>query len=322
MIRVLAGHVGEVRTVLRLGTGTDADDLVAARSQEFETASFSGLLPLVADFLHGERVDAAVLGVPGVVHEGTSAPGALPWIAQARELPALLGTERCALLNEAQAALHGLSLVAPERVFWLQRGQLDPAQPTALVEVGSAYGRAFGRAPDQVFATLAGQGAFAPRNAIERRLLGYLEERKACVTIEDVLSASGLRRLYAFLLHEGLAAPTALAEIERASHPAAEIARLGRRDLDKGCAAAIAFFADLLGSELGNVALQTLPRGGLYVTGTMVQELKSELERGELLDAFRDKGAASEVLETIPLALVDEPLLPILGAQRAAVALL
>jgi glucokinase len=321
MIRVLAGHVGPVRTFLKLYTGATQEDLTVERSRDLETASFSGLLSLVADFLHGERVDAAALAVPGVVHEGSSTPGALPWIAQARELPALLGTERCALLNEAQAALLGLGQVAPERVFWLQRGRLDPTQPTALVDVGAAYGRAYGRAPDQVFASLAGQGGFAPRNAIERRLLGYLEERKPSVTVEDVLTASGLRQLYAFLLHEGLAAPTALAEIERAPNPASEIARLGRRDLDKGCAAAIAFFVDLLGSDLGNVALQTLPRGGLYVTGTLVHELKSELERGELLDAFRDKGEASEVLEAIPLALVDEPQLPILGARCAAAAL-
>jgi glucokinase len=137
-----------------------------------------------------------------------------------------------------------------------------------------------------------------------------------------VLSGPGLRRLYDFLVHESLTPATALAEIQRAEDPNAEIGRLGSRDLDRGCAAAVAFFADMLGAELGNVALETLPRGGLYLVGAVARNLRSALEQGDLLDSFLDKNAMEDLLRTIPLALIDEPDLPLNGALRAASALL
>jgi glucokinase len=81
----------------------------------------------------------------------------------------------------------------------------------------------------------------------------------------------------------------------------------------------VAFFADLLGAELGNVALETLPRGGLYLSGAVARGLRAALERGELLDGFHDKGSVGELLAGIPLALIDEPELALMGALRAAV---
>jgi glucokinase len=123
-------------------------------------------------------------------------------------------------------------------------------------------------------------------------------------------------------VHEGLAPPTAQLEIERADDPSAVIGRLGARDLDDGCAAAVALFADLLGSELGNTALRSLPRGGLYIWGGVARKLRGVLERGDLLDAFLDKHRMRDVLETIPVALIDEPELGLLGARQAALSLL
>ena len=149
-----------------------------------------------------------------------------------------------------------------------------------------------------------------------------MAERHEIVSVEHVLSAPGLQTLYDFIVHEGLAPPTAQLEIERADDPSAVIARLGARDLDDGCAAAVALFADLLGSELGNTALRSLPRGGLYVWGSLGNKLRSVLERGDLLDAFLDKPRMRAVLETIPVALIDEPELGLLGAHQAALGLL
>jgi glucokinase len=84
----------------------------------------------------------------------------------------------------------------------------------------------------------------------------------------------------------------------------------------------VALFADLLGSELGNTALRSLPRGGLYIWGGVARKLRAVLERGDLLDAFLDKHRMRDVLETIPLALIDEPELGLLGARQAGLSML
>jgi len=170
----------------------------------------------------------------------------------------------------------------------------------------------------RAYATESGHASFGPRNAIERRLLAFAAERHEVVAVEHVLSGLGLRTLYDFIVHEGLAPATAQLEIDRAEDAGAVIGRLGARDLDDACAATVALFADLLGSELGNTALRSIPRGGLFIWGGVARKLRNVLERGELLDAFLDKDRMRDLLLTIPLALIDEPDLGLIGARHAA----
>ena len=54
----------------------------------------------------------------------------------------------------------------------------------------------------------------------------------------------------------------------------------------------------------------------------VARKLRSVIERGELMDAFLDKHRMREVLETIPVALIDEPELGLLGARQAALGML
>lgn len=327
MTRILAADIGGTKTALSLCSGSREDALQVERSEVYESRAFSGLVPILGEFLRGERVDAAAFGVAGPVLGEQVRTTNLPWLVELNELRQVCGTPHCALLNDLQIAALGIRCVPPEHIIWLQERPLDPHAPSELVAVGTGLGRAFliprgDGGPPRAFATESGHASFGPRNAIERRLLAYLAERHEIVCVEHVLSGPALRRLYDFILHEGLAAPTAQLEIERSEDPSAVIGRLGARDLDEGCAAAVALFADLLGSELGNVALGSVPHGGLYVWGGVARKLRSVLERGELLDAFRDKHRMRELLETIPLALIDEPDLGLLGAREAALALL
>jgi len=326
MMRVLAADIGLTRTALCLYTGGAVASLQLESRLEYDSKAFSGLVPILGEFLRGQSVSCAGFGVAGPVLDGVGQGSNMPWPVDVRDLRTVCATTHCALLNDLEVAVLGVPLLPPDQLVWLQRVALDRSAPVELVAVGTGLGRAFMiPAPDgtpRAFATESGHASFGPRNAIERRLLAYVAERHEIVSVEHVLSAPGLQTLYDFIVHEGLAPPTAQLEIERADDPSAVIARLGARDLDDGCAAAVALFADLLGSELGNTALRSLPRGGLYIWGSLANKLRSVLERGDLLDAFLDKPRMRAVLETIPVALIDEPELGLLGARQAALALL
>lgn len=318
MMQILVGDIDAHKTVLSLFSGADANSLLLAKSQSYENGGFSGLVAMVGDFMHGARVDAACFAVTGSVHAGTCENPELPWIVREDELKPILGSECCLLLNDVQAAALGVRDSNREHWVWLQRAPMVADAPLAVVSVGVGYGRALLVPPNRSFASEAGLAGFAPRNAIERRLLSHLSERLEQVSVAHVLSAQGLRRLHDFLVFEGLAPATALAEIERAPDPNAELARLGCRDLDRACAAAVASFADILGAELSNVALACLPHGGLFLIGSMARRLRSVFEQGDLCDAFLDRSMLSHLLENIPLVLIDDPSLTTLGAKRAA----
>lgn len=327
MMRVLAVDVGSTQTVVGLFEGSSDAELALARKERFENASFSGLLPVLGEFLHGERVDAAGVGVPGPVVEGRCQTTHLPWVVTHADLVAVCGTSHVALRNDVESAVMGVPSVPEESLVWLQRRPLDPEGIVSLLSVGTGFGRAYWapypkecRLRGRAFATESGHTTFAPRNVIERRLLEFLSARHEHVTVEHALSSPGLHALYQFVVQSGLAAARCQLEIDRAEDPSAQICHLGTRDLDEASAAAVALFVDILGAELGNVALETIPRGGLFITGRVVQKLKSTLKKGELLDAFRDKDRMGELLDTIPIALLDEPDLTLLGAREAALA--
>lgn len=322
MMRVLAGDVGGTKTALALYEGQGLGSLSLSREEIFESQSWSGILPMLGEFLHGVRVDAAGFGVAGPVSSGICHTTNLPWIIRVSELQQVCGTEAVALLNDVEVAALGVRLVPPERVVWLQKRPVNPQGVVSLVSVGTGFGRAFVVPPGRAFATEAGHASLSARNIIERRLVEFLSERSDTVCIEHVLSGPGLKNIYDFVVHAGLAPGTAQLEIERAPDPSAQIGHLGLRDLDEGCAAALGLFVDLLGAELGNVALQTIPRGGLYLWGGVARKLRPLLEEGDILDSFVDKHLMRELLETIPLALLDEPELAIAGARAAALAAL
>ena len=317
MTRILVGDVDAHKSVLSLFEGP-RERLVSAKAQTYENGHFSGLVSMVGDFMHGARVDSAGFAVTASVHGGVSVRADLPWGVSEADLRPILGTERCVVLNDVQAAALGVAESDRARWVWLQEAPLDPRAPMAVVSVGVSYGRALLVPPNHSFASEAGLSGFAPRNAIERRLLAYLAENVEEVSLAHVLSAQGLRRIHDFLVLEGLAPATALAEIERAPDPNAELARLGMRDLDRACAAAVASFADILGAQLSDVALSCLPRGGLFLIGSLARQLRGVFEQGELLDAFLDRRVLRQLLESIPLVLIDDAGLPTLGALRAA----
>jgi glucokinase len=322
MMRVLAVDVGGTKTATTLYEGDSATSLVPTRVERFESAAFTGLLPILGEFLHGERVDAAGFGVCGPVRHGVCQTTNIPWVVTRDQLASLCATEHVALINDVEAAMLGVRTVPESSKVWLQRGDPDPDGLQTLISVGTGYGRALLVPPGRAYAAEAGYATFAPRNVIERRLLDYLATTRENPCIEHVLSGPGLYTLYSFIVATGLAAPTAQLEIDRAEDPSARVGQLGARDLDEACAAAVALFVDILGSTLGNVALEVLPRGGLYLWGGVAQKLRTVIEEGELLEAFVDKDSMRELLTTIPLALIEEPELGTLGAREAALALL
>ncbi len=80
----------------------------------------------------------------------------------------------------------------------------------------------------------------------------------------------------------------------------------------------IDFFVSAYGAEAGNMALRTLARGGVYVTGGIAPKLLSKLKGGGFLRAFLDKGRMSELVAQMPVHVVLDPDVPLLGAFHVA----
>ena len=132
------------------------------------------------------------------------------------------------------------------------------------------------------------------------------------MSTERVLSGPGLETIYRFLLEEGLPpcptvdeAPDPPAAISASEHPT--------------CKKAVTVFLEIYGAEAGNVALTVLAEGGVFLAGGIAPKLLADSERQQLLRSwFLRKGRFREYLEGVPLAVVTQPSLGLLGAALAA----
>jgi glucokinase len=324
---LLAGDIGGTKTLLGLYE-YDPDALPPAPPRELERARFGSkehpsLEAVLELFLQGRTVSVAVFAVAGPVVAGRWKGTNFAWELDTQALAARLAAP-VALLNDLEAAVYGLSELREDELRVLAPGQPDPNGPIAVIAAGTGLGEAIGvPLPGGGLRVLASEGGhtdFAARNALEIALLQFLFARhKKRVSVERAVSGPGLVALYEFVLAEDLvASDPETAEQLRTGDPGEGIARRGELAEDAACARALDLFVALYGAEAGNLALKVLPTGGLYVAGATARKLAARLERGDFMAAFLDKGRMSPLLARLPVLLVLQPDLGLLGARAHA----
>lgn len=322
-MRVLAGDIGGTKTLLALLDQQPDGGLRVLLRQRYESRDYPGLAPIVRDFLGKPEVTGithAGFGVAGPVVDGVCRVTNLPWEIDARQLRDKLGLERVALVNDFAAVAYGVTALGPGDLDILQAGERDPGGPVALIGAGTGLGEALlvpTPAGPRVLPSEGGHADLAPRNEVEIALLRFLLRRHHRVSYERIVSGPGLVTAYEFVIAEGLAPELSDTRERMASEDRGAV--IGARALagdDPACVRAVELFVGLYGAEAGNLALKTLPTGGLYVAGGIAGKLLP-LVRAGFLPAFLDKGRMSPLLAKIPVAVVTNPEVGLLGAGIA-----
>ncbi len=73
-------------------------------------------------------------------------------------------------------------------------------------------------------------------------------------------------------------------------------------------------FIEAYGAEAGNLALKLLPYGGLYVAGGIAPKILSLIQQGDFLFNFTHKGRMRPLLEEIPVHVVTNQQVGLIGA--------
>lgn len=317
---LLAGDIGGTKTELALYEHDGR--YVELASQRYESRAYPTFDVVLHDFLRGRRVDAGALAVAGPVVAGRCKATNLPWELDEVELSAAL----CApvvLGNDFWATVLGIPELEAEDLEVLSPGVCDPLGPIAVLGAGTGLGEGFGiRTPEGllVLPSEGGHADLAARNELEIELLRFLQERhRKRISIERAVSGPGLVSLYAFMVARVIGHEDAETAAQmQAGDPAEVIGRRGLAGEDPACERALSLFVSLYGSEAGNFALKVLPTGGLYIAGGMAPKLIEALRGGEFMRSMLDKGRMSDLLARIPVAVVMNSRLALLGARAQA----
>lgn len=272
-------------------------------------------------------VAAACLAVAGPVIDGHARLPNLPWDVTESAMREASGLDRLRVVNDFDAAAHGLSLLAEEDRVVLQQGRARPGATVALIGAGTGLGMAFlttaGEATGGtvVHSSEGGHAPFAPADEEEDALVRFLRSRHGHVSWERVVSGPGLVGLHDFLVETGRFEQSA--ELSRAMEeidPAAAITRAARAG-DPGCLRAIEMFLVAYGRVAGSFALTVQAEGGVWIGGGIAPRLIDEIQAGPFVAAFRAQGRMSHLVERMPLRVVLAPHLGLIGAAAVAASL-
>ncbi len=102
------------------------------------------------------------------------------------------------------------------------------------------------------------------------------------------------------------------------SDPAAAISRAGIDSKCGLCEQALDIFVSIYGAEAGNLALKILAMGGIYLGGGIAPKMLSKLSGPLFMQAFTSKGRMQALLESIPVRVITNDRIALLGAARCA----
>jgi glucokinase len=323
---VLAADIGGTKTHVAAADAIDGR-LHLIHERRYASAAFDDFENLIADFLASleHRPARACLAVAGPIDAGgrTAHVTNVGWRIDAARLETRFGME-FVLINDFQAQAYGSAALGPDDLRVLQKGSEDVHGNRAIIGAGTGLGFAqLVRCGDGYTAvpSEAGHADFAPRGALQRELHAWLEERQGSqVSVEQVLSGPGLSRIYRFfaerepaLVHD---------ELQRAMETddfAATVSRFALQHRDGLARSALDMFVSIYGAEAGNLALVTLPYGGMFVSGGIAGHIiEAMIDDERFIRAFTDKGKMAHIARSIPIAVIVNPHVGLLGALRAA----
>lgn len=320
---VLAGDVGGTNARLAL---IDLSGRVARVMKEsrYPSRDYPGLGPIVRQFCDeaGSRPAHACLAIAcPIVGDDCTAPN-LPWKVNVLELAAEIGIPRTAIINDFVAVGYGIGLVDALHLATLQEGTPVEGGTIALIGAGTGLGQGilvWDADHYRVLPSEGGHADYAPRGDLDAGLLHALRRQFGRVSWERLLSGVGLVNIYEYLLAAGVAPEQEAVRAEMGREdPAAVITRHALAGTDPLCDRTLDLFCEALGAQAGNLALTVVATGGVYLAGGIAPRIAARLAGGGFLSAFRDKGRLSELLCTIPVHVIMNPSVGLLGAAAVA----
>lgn len=347
MTQLLAGDTGGTKTVLLLAelqhnkaghskAGTKLKSLYEAR---YVSAEFTDLVPMVRKFLteaeaalgKAPKPQKGCFSIAGPVVNNTCNLTNLSWLLDGERIQQELDLERVQLVNDFAAVGYGIAGLDPSDLCLLQEGEPQEDAPIAIIGAGTGLGQGFliqHNGEYRVYPSEGGHTDFAPRDELEFQLLKYLRDKLNLnrISVERVVSGMGIAAIYQFLRdREYVSESPEIAEAirtwereagkgEKSIDPAAVIAKAAAAGSDRLSKETMERFVSLYGAEAGNLALKLLPFGGLYIAGGVAAKNLPLMKSGIFIEAMTDKGRMRPLMERIPVRLILNQNVGLLGA--------
>lgn len=320
---VLAGDIGGTKTNL----GLFQMGKTRPSPKEMETYSSReapDLEHIIGRFLdkHKVTIASACFGVAGPVQGGRSKTTNLPWTISENSIKKRFKWNHVILINDLTATAYAIPLLTNREFHALNKAKGEKGQNFGLVAPGTGLGMALLIWVENKYIPVASEGGhadFGPNDLMEAELWAYLYERWDHVSVERVLSGSGLFNIYSWLRDSGRHHEAEwLAKKIKEMDPARAISAAAMDRKDPLCEEALDIFVSIFGSVAGNLALTGMTTGGVYLGGGIPPKILPKLDEAAFMQAFTNKGRFKDLLEKIPVRVILNDRAALLGAAHCA----
>jgi glucokinase len=282
-----------------------------------ERGDLEGAFPTFLDALRQylgqghSRPSVAAIAVAGPVHDGTVQFTNRGWVLSEDELRRF-GFEHAFLLNDFGVLAFAAEVLGEQDLRTI--GPDIPGDKGGTITIlgpGTGFGVSclarYGHRSVPM-STEGGHIGFAPSDERELAALQWMWKELGRVSVERILSGSGLETLYRTLERLAGRKPQAFTAADITAHATKN---------DEGSRAALSMFCSIFGAVAGDLALAHGARGGVYIAGGITQKIEAFLRQSDFRKRFEDKGRLSPFVTAVPTRLIVNPDVAMLGAARA-----
>ncbi|PKO89685.1 MAG: glucokinase [Betaproteobacteria bacterium HGW-Betaproteobacteria-10] len=319
---LLGGDLGGTKTLLALAELNNSR-LEIIHQRRFASADYPSFDALLSEFLEafptaGKAIDTACFGLAGPTDGQYAQLTYLPWQLEAKAISRRFGIDQVRLANDFACAANGLSVIVPADLQTLHSGQPVAQAPRVILGAGTGLGVAGLIWQNGRYDVIPGEGGhvgFSPQSPEQGELWRWLLAQYGRVTSEDIISGPGLARIYAFLSgrpqYSKNGPETLRPEI---------IGQAALSGIDPLAGQALKLWLSCYGAFAGDLALQWLAHGGVYLAGGMVAKLLPHIDRTPFVEAFLNKREHAGLVKNMPVYGLTAEDLGLRGALALAAA--
>ncbi len=270
------------------------------------------------------KINSVCLAIAGSISNCNSGQIAnvtnLPWTIEAAKLGIMLNIKSVTLINDFEAIGHGINLLATNEIVQLKPGKEVPYGNKVVLGAGTGLGICQLIWHDDVYhiqATEGGHCSFAPTDEIQLEFLSYMLKKHKHVCYDQVLSGPGLINIFSFFVNKYKQQNNPFIQNIFSQQDPAQAISNNNPEL-KYCKLAIDLFIKIYGAQAGNIALLSLAYGGVYLAGGIAPKLLAHLKTPSFINYFKQKNEMESLLNKIPINVIINQKVGLLGAVEVA----
>lgn len=322
---LLFGDIGGTNARVALGH-FEQDTLVIDHSNTYRSSAFSQFEDILTAFLTEQSIDhqqitSTCFAVAGPVKQGEVKFTNLSWSLSEDNIRKHLGLDKVALLNDFAASGYGIHTLTKENIYTFCGPDYQPnTDIKSIIGAGTGLGMAhisYNNGKPVIHSSEGGHVDFAPVGKTQGELFQYLNAKLKRVSVERALSGYGLKNIYDFLRDSYYTDITTYEDLNnKINENPMKTGRIVYEHMEQYAIAkqCIELFLEIYAQTIANLALTTLPFGGLFVAGGIAPKLKEYFTKPDFQNHMFNKGRMSDLIKDIPMHIILDTNIGLKGA--------